>query len=51
MDALKQGYVDIMAMPVGRRKRLCEEHANLLRWRKQQQDKDNPPGKRPRTRR
>jgi hypothetical protein len=38
MEALHQGYQDIMAMPVGRRKRLCEEHENVLRWRKIKQD-------------
>lgn len=52
MDALKQGYQDIMSMPVGRRKRLCEEHEHLLRWRKAKWDRDHPPGgKGPRTRR
>jgi hypothetical protein len=52
MDALKQGYQDIMSMPVGRRKRICEEHSNLLAWRKAKQDKENPPtGRGPKTRR
>jgi len=52
MEALKQGYQDIMSMPVGRRKRLCDEHEHLLRWRKQQQDRANKTARGvPRTRR
>lgn len=49
MEALRQGYEDIMSMPVGRRKRFCEEHENLLRWRKAKQDAEAK--KSPRTRR
>lgn len=41
MEALHQGYRDIMAMPVGRRKRLCEEYDNLLRVRKRRQEQQS----------
>lgn len=51
MESLHQGYEDVMSIPVGRRKRILEEHTNLLRWRKQKQDAENPDKKPPRTRR
>lgn len=41
MEALHQGYNDIMSMPVGRRKRFCEEHENLLRHRRAKQEAES----------
>jgi len=35
MEALHQGYLDIMSMPIGRRKRLVEEKDNLARVQEQ----------------
>lgn len=33
MDLLHQGYLDAMAMPIGRRKRFIEEHEHLEKAR------------------
>lgn len=33
METLKQGYLDIMAMPIGRRRRFCDEYENILKTR------------------
>jgi len=33
MEALNQGYLDIMAMPIGRRKRFIDEKEHLEKMR------------------
>jgi hypothetical protein len=33
MEGLHQGYLDIMAMPIGRRRRFCDEFENRLKTR------------------
>jgi len=38
MESLNQGYCDIMAMPIGRRKRICEEKTQLDKVRKRRQE-------------
>ena len=38
MEALHQPYDAIMAMPVGRRKRFCDEHEHIGRMRKREND-------------
>ena len=38
METMNQGYCDVMAMPIGRRKRFCEEKEQLEKVRKRRQE-------------
>lgn len=38
METLNQGYLDVMAMPIGRRKRFCQEKEHLERVRKRRRE-------------